>query len=306
MPLHGRTSSWWAGPHATCCSGAHPGSSTWWWPPTLPPRPGIWPRSSGSLPQRIPTGAPVSRRTSASAPPWCGGRAGGSTSPAGAESYAGPGALPEVRAGTTEEDLRRRDFTVNAIAVLLAGPRRGELSTAPRALEDLAAARLRVLHEGSFLDDPTRLFRLARYLARLGFQAEERTAELAAEALASGALETVSRARVGAELRLALGEPDPVAAIAALSELGILPALDPRLRLDGALARGALAILPGDGRADLLLLASLLLDMAEDPEEDPERVMFGLLDDLEFTAADRARTTKTAPWGRCSSNGWRP
>jgi len=214
-----------------------------------------------------------------------------------AESYPEPGALPEVRAGTTEEDLLRRDFTVNAIAVLLAGPRRGELSTAPEALEDLAAARLRVLHEGSFLNDPTRLFRLARYLARLGFQAEERTAELAAEALASGALETVSRARVGAELRLALAEPDPVKAIAALSELGMLPALDPRLRFDGTLAHGALAILPGDGRADLLLLASLLLDMAEDPEEDPERAMFALLDDLEFTAADRACTTKTAVSG---------
>jgi tRNA nucleotidyltransferase (CCA-adding enzyme) len=211
-----------------------------------------------------------------------------------AESYPGPGALPEVRPGTTEEDLLRRDFTVNAIAVLLGGPQRGELSTAPAALDDLMAARLRVLHEGSFLDDPTRLFRLGRYRARLGFEVEGHTAELAVQALANGALETVSMARVGAELRLALAEPDPVTAIAVLSDLGILSALDPRLRFDEPLSRGALSMLPADGRADLLLLAGLLLDMTDDREEDPERAIFGLLDELEFTAADRARTTKTA------------
>ena len=165
-----------------------------------------------------------------------------------AESYPAPGALPAVRAGTIEEDLRRRDFTVNAIAVPLSGPHRGELYTVPHALEDLAAARLRVLHERSFLDDPTRLLRLARYLARLGFEPEERTAELGAEALAADALSTVSGARVGAELRLALAEPDPVRALSALSELGILFALHPRLRFDESLARAALEMLPR-GRA---------------------------------------------------------
>ncbi|HYB24907.1 MAG TPA: hypothetical protein VED41_13980, partial [Solirubrobacteraceae bacterium] len=125
-----------------------------------------------------------------------------------AESYAAPGALPEVRPGSVQEDLARRDFTVNAIAVALGGGQRGTLDSAEHALDDLASGRLRVLHERSFIDDPTRLWRLARYRARLRFQAEARTAQLAGAAVAAGALATVSGARVGAELRLALGEAD--------------------------------------------------------------------------------------------------
>ena len=211
-----------------------------------------------------------------------------------AESYPAPGALPEVRPGSVEEDLARRDFTVNAIAMGLGGPRAGELAHADHALEDLAAGRLRVLHELSFVDDPTRLLRMARYSSRLGFETEPHTAELAAQALRAGALETVSRARVGAELRLALGEADPVAAFAAMDQLGVFAALEPRLRFDPDLARAALALLPEDGRADLLLLASLLLPIAVDPSEDPEPVMFELLDGWELTVAERQRVMRTA------------
>jgi tRNA nucleotidyltransferase (CCA-adding enzyme) len=211
-----------------------------------------------------------------------------------AESYPAPGALPEVRPGSAEEDLRRRDFTVNAIAVTLGGPRQGQLHAAEHALDDLAGGGLRVLHERSFIDDPTRLLRLARYRARLGFEPERRTAELAVEALDGGALATVSRARVGAELRLALAEPDPVTALAALDELGVLTALDPRLRFDGDLARMALELLPDDGRPDLLLMASLLLALAPIRGEDPELTMFELLDGLEFTAGARERAIRTA------------
>jgi len=211
-----------------------------------------------------------------------------------AESYPAPGALPEVRPGTTEEDLRRRDFTVNAIAVALGGPRIGDLEASENALEDLAAGRLRVLHEASFRDDPTRLLRLARYSARLGFAAEEDTAKLARQALAGDALATVSRARVGAELRLALAEPDPLATLEAISELGVLRAIEPELRLDRDLARRALAILPDDGRPDLLLLAQLLLGLSARREEAPQAALLDFLDALEFTAADRDRTTATA------------
>ncbi len=92
-----------------------------------------------------------------------------------AESYPRPGALPEVRAATVAEDLARRDFTVNAIAVTLAGPHRGRIDAVEHALEDLSAGRLRVLHERSFIDDPTRLLRLARYRARLAFDVEGET-----------------------------------------------------------------------------------------------------------------------------------
>src|SRR5919202_120145 len=106
------------------------------------------------------------------------------------ERYPEPGMLPEVELGATlAEDLARRDFTVNAIALHLAD---GELTFHPGAREDLDARRLRVLHDASFRDDPTRLLRLARYAARLGFDVEPHTDALVAAAIAAGALETVT------------------------------------------------------------------------------------------------------------------
>src|SRR5690349_16416859 len=126
------------------------------------------------------------------------------------ESYARPGALPDVRPGTVEEDLLRRDFTVNAIAVSFDG----RVAAAPSAFEDLDARVLRVLHERSFLDDPTRLLRLVRYATRLGFSVEEKTAALASAAVAGGALATVTPTRIGSELRLLLREPSAVEALA--------------------------------------------------------------------------------------------
>ena len=152
-----------------------------------------------------------------------------------------------------------------------------------------------MLHERSFIDDPTRLLRLARYRARLGFELEpaHRRARHAGAA-ATGALMTVSRARVGAELRLALGEADAPAALDSMGELGVLAALAPGLRFDGELAERALALLPADGRPDLLLMASLLLHLTVMPARDPEPAIFGLLDELEFTAADRERAMRSA------------
>ena len=127
------------------------------------------------------------------------------------ERYLRPGALPEVEPASLDEDLRRRDVTVNAMALGLDG----ELITVPGAVEDLAGGILRVLHDRSFADDPTRLWRVARYAARLGFAVEPRTRALAHAADPS----TVSGDRLGAELRLALREPDPPAALRAARDL---------------------------------------------------------------------------------------
>ena len=102
------------------------------------------------------------------------------------ETYARPGALPDVAPASLAADLQRRDFTVNALAIALGGPHPGELSAVRGALEDLDAERLRVLHERSFIDDPTRLLRMSRYLARLGFSVEPHTRALAEQATASG------------------------------------------------------------------------------------------------------------------------
>jgi tRNA nucleotidyltransferase (CCA-adding enzyme) len=212
------------------------------------------------------------------------------------ERYPAPGALPEVAAGTREEDLRRRDFTVNTLAVALGGAQRGRLEGAPGALEDLRHGLLRALHERSFLDDPTRLLRLARYRARLGFEPEQRTASLAAEAIAGGALDTVSRARIGAELRLALTEPDPVAALRSLDALGVLAALHEAISLDPRLARAALDALPACDQASphVLLLASLLLPGHDYDATDYQTRLRVLLDELEFSAVERERAVHSA------------
>jgi tRNA nucleotidyltransferase (CCA-adding enzyme) len=229
------------------------------------------------------------------------------------ERYASPGALPEVERAPLVEDLGRRDFTVNALALALGGERPGELQGAPHALEDLRAGRLRVLHERSFLDDPTRLWRLARYSARLGFAVEEGTARLAAAAVAHGAPGTVSGARVGAELRLALAEPDPLASLAKLDRLGLLGALHPRLRFEAPLVRRALELLPtvgggrdggaresacAESRPDLLLLAALALPLALRADGGvgghPQPEIAALLDRLEFPASERDRVAAGA------------
>jgi len=218
---------------------------------------------------------------------WDGGRIDVATRRA--EAYPTPGTLPEVRAGTPEQDLLRRDFTVNAIAVTLDEEHAGEVRAAPGALEDLRAGRLRVLHDASFLDDPTRLLRLARYRARLRFEVEDHTAELARTAIAAGALETVSGARIGAELKLALAEADAIASLAALSEMGVLDALHTRLRFEQPVARATLALLPEDGRPDLALLASLVLPLALRAGDNPRAEVGALLDRWGFPAGDRDR-----------------
>ena len=112
-----------------------------------------------------------------------------------AETYARPGALPEVAPAGLEQDLRRRDFTVNAIAIALGQPKPGELHAPPGALDDLEGRLLRVLHDRSFEDDPTRMLRLARYASRLGFSAESHTRDLLEAAAAAATRWTRSAGR---------------------------------------------------------------------------------------------------------------
>lgn len=200
-----------------------------------------------------------------------------------AESYVVPGALPDVRPGSALEDLERRDFSVNAIALGLAGESAGALRALPGALEDLAARRLRVLHERSFLEDPTRILRMARYSARLGFEVEPHTAELAAQALDAGALKSVSGARLGAELRLAFAEPSAVSALAELDRSGVLSAWEPALCFDEHVVTVALEVLPEDGSRSVLFAAALLLGLAEELDgEETDVTMRDFIADLQL------------------------
>jgi tRNA nucleotidyltransferase (CCA-adding enzyme) len=197
------------------------------------------------------------------------------------ETYAHPGALPDVAPADVETDLRRRDFTVNAIAIALNGPEPGRITSVAHALADLGAEQLRVLHDASFRDDPTRLLRLARYAARLGFAVEPRTRALVDAALADGALGTVSGTRIGNELRLLGAEPDPVRTLGVLAEYGIAAALTPPLAAPAAeTAQRALVLLPDEGRRDLLVLA-----LALPPGDDHD--VAAALDRWGFEAADR-------------------
>src|SRR5262249_42927413 len=144
-----------------------------------------------------------------------------------------------------------RDFTVNAIAIALDGDQPGELIQVPHALDDLEAETLRVLHPRSFIDDPTRLLRLARYATRLCFAIDPQTRELAVAAVHGRALDTASGAGVGPGVRLLAREPDPIAALQGLAPLELDAAIHAEFGLtDPALARRALAMLPPEGRRD--------------------------------------------------------
>jgi tRNA nucleotidyltransferase (CCA-adding enzyme) len=169
-----------------------------------------------------------------------------------AERYARPGALPEVRPGTLEEDLRRRDFTVNALAVPLtraarhARPAVVDLAT---GLADLEAGLLRVLHARSFHDDPTRALRAARLAPRLGFRPARGSASALRAALRDGAFGGVSGERFRAEFEKLFGDArlglDPARALRLLADWHVLGALEPGL----ALAKESIAPLRRLGRA---------------------------------------------------------
>ncbi len=205
------------------------------------------------------------------------------------ETYAEPGALPEVEPAPVAEDLGRRDVTINAIAAGLSGPRPGGLTAFPGALEDVEAGLLRVLHDRSFVDDPTRLVRIARYAGRLGFGLEPATERLARAAIGGGALGTVAAPRLGEELLLLLDEPSAPAALEWCARLGLSGALHPGFAPDRELAERALALLPGDARRAPAVLGEACRGL------DPA----GLerwLDGLGMPAAVRADAVAAAAW----------
>jgi tRNA nucleotidyltransferase (CCA-adding enzyme) len=133
-----------------------------------------------------------------------------------AESYSHPGALPEVRPANLADDLARRDFTINAMAVPLSGE--PQLIDPHGGRADLDAGILRVLHERSFVDDPTRALRAARYAARFGFAVDPETERL----LRDADLSTVSADRVEAELRKLAAEPAARRGLELLDSWGLL------------------------------------------------------------------------------------
>jgi tRNA nucleotidyltransferase (CCA-adding enzyme) len=168
------------------------------------------------------------------------------------EAYPRPGALPEVRPASLADDLARRDFTVNAMALALRGE--AKLIDPHAGLADLRAGVLRVLHERSLADDPTRALRAARYAARLGLRPEPATLAQ----LRGTDLGTVSQDRVESELRRLAQEDAPRRGFELLQQWGLLDLVPTAGKLIDAVV--ALCARPEwsrlDHRADAVLAAA--------------------------------------------------
>jgi tRNA nucleotidyltransferase (CCA-adding enzyme) len=206
------------------------------------------------------------------------------------ESYDAPGELPRVEPASLDEDLRRRDFSINAMALGLTGDDLGHLYDPCGGVADLEQGVVRVLHERSFQDDPTRLLRAVRYAARLGFELDPETERLAREAVAADALSTVSGARIRDELMDLLRETDAPARIERMRDLEIHSALHPELDPDPELvasaALGATAIGADRGIAALAALV----------ENAPEELDLWLAD-LHLLADERDAASRAARVG---------
>lgn len=148
------------------------------------------------------------------------------------ETYAQAGALPLVSFGPIEADLGRRDFSINAMAVSLNGRELGELIDYFSGLEDIEHKRVRVLHQGSFIDDPTRIFRAVRFEQRFGFRMTAETEKLLKNAVKDGLLKTISGARIRNELMAIFDEENAADAVGRLEGFGVWGAMTPGVKAD--------------------------------------------------------------------------
>lgn len=146
------------------------------------------------------------------------------------EIYKHPGSLPTVKMGKIEDDLRRRDFTINTLAIRLDGSHFGELRDDFGGVVDVEKGLVRVLHLRSFIDDPTRMYRAVRYEKRLGFRIDDETLTLIPEA--RHLVDRLSAHRIRHELDLILDEQDPQANLGRLSELDLLKPIHAALPWD--------------------------------------------------------------------------
>lgn len=160
------------------------------------------------------------------------------------DRYPAPAALPEVAGAGIDEDLARRDFTINAAAYCLVGPRAGRLLDPFDAARDAQRRVIRVLHDASFRDDPTRIIRACRYAARLGAQLDDHSRRLARRDRVH--LPALSPARFGDAWRLLIAEPSAVQALESARNLGV-----PQSRLPGwKIASAALEAVKATDAAD--------------------------------------------------------
>lgn len=187
------------------------------------------------------------------------------------ETYAEPGALPVVAPATLEEDLRRRDFTVNAIAAVVAGPDAGALLDPYDGVAAVAAKSLQLLRPNAFEEDATRLVRAARYAVRLAAAPDATLLHAARAAAHGGFVQLTGQTRMVDALALAFDEQHPDAVIGLLAEWGVLIAIEPGLHADPAAVEAAWKIVEDDARdADRVALGFglLLTDLAPERRQE--------------------------------------
>ena len=149
------------------------------------------------------------------------------------EYYESPAALPKVEVSSIKKDLSRRDFTINTLAVKLTKKDFGMLIDYFGGQRDLKEKTIRVLHNLSFIEDPTRAFRAVRFSERFGFKISKHTQNLMKSALRMNLFDKLSGSRLYEELRMTFDETEPVRAIKRLSEYGLLKVIQKNLVFDG-------------------------------------------------------------------------
>jgi tRNA nucleotidyltransferase (CCA-adding enzyme) len=149
------------------------------------------------------------------------------------EIYDSPAALPTVEKGSIKLDLYRRDFTINTLAIQLNPKAFGEIIDFYGGMKDVKEKVVRALHNLSFVEDPTRIFRAIRFEQRLGFQIAKHTQNLMKSSVKMGFLQRLSGGRVLSELLLILKEDNPIPALKRMKDFDLLRFLHPNLKLDG-------------------------------------------------------------------------
>lgn len=184
------------------------------------------------------------------------------------ETYAAPGVLPSVKPSTILDDLRRRDFTINAMAVRLDGGQLGRLVDPLDGEADLDQGVMRVLHPRSFIDDPTRMLRAVRYEQRYGFEIEPGTLKLI-NPESFDVLSKLSGERIRHEFDLIFEEDNSAPIMHRLGELGILAAFKPELPILNEECAGSLNAGPANdmGILDNRVLAGYLLWLMDSKPE---------------------------------------
>jgi len=154
------------------------------------------------------------------------------------EFYSEPAALPTIEHASIKNDLSRRDFTINTLAIALNQDSFGLLLDFFGAQRDLKDRAIRVLHNLSFIEDPTRVFRAVRFEMRLGFHLGRATERLLRNSVRDAFVDRVSGPRLGNELRLILEEADAIAAVRRLETLDLLSCIHPKLEIDARVEAG--------------------------------------------------------------------